>query len=171
MISNMDTQEIEDLLCRDPIIYPIFGGVFPSDRLPHRKPPGKRLYVANTDPARLGGRHWVAFFFKTDGDCVYFDSYSMPPQIPSFVKFIKSNSVNLTFNKKCLQDALSVVCGHYCIFFAYHMARGKTLEQVINHFTNRLTFNDRLVKAFIVRIYKKNTKKRGGQCCRPNICI
>ena len=166
----MDTQEIEDLLCRDPIICPIFGGVFPSDRLPHHKPPGKHLYVANTDPARLGGQHWVAFFFQSNGECVYFDSYGLPPQIPSFVKFIKRNATNWTFNNKRLQDAGSVVCGHYCIFFAYHMARGKTLPQVIKHFSNNLRFNDRLVKAFIRKVYHKATKKGRGQCCKPYLC-
>ena len=154
----MNTLEIEDLLCRDPLVRPLFGGVFPSDRLPDRIPHGKRLYIANTDPAKGEGQHWIAFFFQSNGECIYFDSYGLPPQIPSFVKFINKNAVQWRFNSQRLQDVKSVVCGHYCIFFAYHMARGMSLAQITGNFTKRLSFNDRLVKAFVIRLYGKTKK-------------
>ena len=167
----MDTLEIESLLCRDPLVHPLFGGVFPSDRLPYHISYGKRLYVANTDPAEREGQHWIAFFFQSNGECIYFDSYGLPPQIPSFAKFMDRNAIRWKFNEHRLQDVKSIVCGHYCIFFAYHMARGMSLTQLTGQFTQRLSYNDRLVKAFVLRVYGKSPKRGRGQCCRSDACI
>ena len=166
----MYTSDLEYLLSQDPIIGPMFGGVYPSNQLPTKIPPNKRIYVANTHPANKPGEHWVAFYFTPEKICIYFDSYGLPPLLKNFKHFIERNAMNWIYNTKRLQQRTSTVCGHYCIFFSFHMARGKSLLRFQQMFTSHYRLNDQMVKDFVQAVYKLQPKKRHYHCKHQSCC-
>ena len=121
-------------------------GVWPADRLPNAATfcsfakqqqrgtccYGMKCFVANTDPARLPGHHWVAFvvYAKRPTIVEFFDSYGYPI---SYYKHLASGCEQAGYfsdaytivsaNARTLQHADSVVCGHYCLLFIYLCAR------------------------------------------------
>ena len=149
----MITSQIKKILSEDPVTRPVFGGVYASNRLPKHVTPGKRLFIANTDPANKPGEHWTAFYFTPDNTCVYFDSYGVPPLVNSFETFMNNNASGWLFNNKRLQHPSSMLCGQYCIFFAVHICRGMPLREIISLFDNDLRLNDRMVAEFVEHYY------------------
>ena len=165
----MWTNQIDYLLKKDPTTRPVFGGVFASDELPQHIESGKRLFVVNTDPAHQPGQHWVAFYFHPDGTCSYFDSYGLYPLLKCFVQFMERNSKQWTFNRKRIQHAKSTMCGHYCVFFAIHMCRGKSMEKIANMFDTDKRLNDIMVADFINHYFGTQVLpafSSVNQCCR-----
>ena len=165
----MWTNQIEDVLSKDVATRPVFGGVYPGDKLPARLHPGKRLYIANTDPAHKPGQHWVAFYFDPSGICSYFDSYGLPPLRQSFVTFIERNACEWIYNNKRLQHARSNLCGHYCLFFAVHICRGDSMSKIVQQFDTDVKFNVILVEDFINHYYDTKVVPASSsfnQCCR-----
>ena len=165
----MWTSEIDAILSSDPATRAVFGGVFASDQLPKKVPEGKRLYVANTDPANKPGQHWVAFYFHPNGVCYYFDSYGLHPLKPAFIKFIKDNAESCDYNARSIQHHKSLVCGFYCIFFGVHMCKGASMTKIISMFTINKRFNDLMVTDFVDHYYgkfkKMNTDTLNQNCC------
>ena len=149
----MWTDQIETILRSDPVCRPLFGGVYPCDQLPQSKPPGKRLYVANTDPAHRPGEHWVAFYFHPNGTCYYFDSYGLPPARQSFHDFMGRNAESWTGNLKRIQHHQSNVCGHYCIFFGVHICRGLSMQDIVKMFDADKKMNDLMAVDFVEHYY------------------
>lgn len=164
----MWSNQIETVLTRDTKTQPVFGGVYASDQLPKDLLPGKRLYVANTDPASKPGQHWVAFYFDQNGGCSYFDSYGFPPTQESFLTFIQNNANHWTFNTERIQHPKSTVCGHYCIFFGVHMCRGLKMGKIVSMFDADPRLNDIMVVHFINHYYLSSadtTLNNSGQTC------
>ena len=95
--SGLWTHEIEAALKGDALTRPVFGGVFPSNKLPRKIGEGQRIFVANTDPAGEPGQHWVALYFHPEGGCSYFDSYGLQPIKEPFVQFMEDNSKGWIF--------------------------------------------------------------------------
>jgi hypothetical protein len=120
-------------------------GVWPADQLPKAASfcsftkrrgacccYGMKCFIANTDPARLPGHHWVEFVSYAHRPAVveFFDSYGYPI---SHYKHLaegceKAGYFNNTYtilgvNPRTLQHANSVVCGHYCLLYIYLCAR------------------------------------------------
>jgi len=119
-------------------------GVWPADHLPNastlcngsvtkrRCCYGMKCFIANTDPARSSGQHWVAFvsYAKRPYVVEYFDSYGYPI---SYYKHLAAGCKQagylddaytiVSVNARTLQHAQSVVCGHYCLLFLYLCAR------------------------------------------------
>ena len=155
----MDTTELEMCLYQDPKVKRILGGVFPSDRLP-QDIKDKKVFIANTDPAEEKGEHWVAFYFTPQGTCIYFDSYGLPPLVPSFIKFMERNALKWIFNSRKLQHQNSSVCGHYCLFFIFHMVRKVSLIKMLKLFDRRAHVNDRMVKYFVNKHYTLDKQKK-----------
>ena len=145
----MWTDQIETALRSDSVTRPVFGGVFPCDQLPRSLPEGKRLFVANTDPAGKSGQHWVAFYFHPEGGCTYFDSYGLEPVKEEFIDFMEEHATYWTWNSKRLQHPRSTLCGHYCIFFGVHICRGATMEKIASMFDVNKRFNDIMVADFV----------------------
>lgn len=141
-----------------------FAGVYPSDCLPqfvHHN----SFYVVNFDPSSLPGSHWVAVDFKNG---VYFDSYGLPPLVPSIAKFIRRNCTFWTFNKTQLQDDESAVCGQYVCMFVHQTSRGVSLKQFVDQF-NRGRRPDTLVVSMFRRTFGPLCGTRGGQRCGPRL--
>ena len=172
----MNTWQLENVLRGDRITRAVFGGVFPSDELPSRVPEGKRLFIANTDPAAEPGQHWVALYFGKGPHCTYFDSYGLPPFVGGIDRFIDGNAECWTYNEKSLQDPNSTMCGHYCVFFAVHLCDGMSLGRIQRMFHKDKQWNDRMVEAFVRERYKSNYVKDcspyNQTCCsRKNACF
>ena len=65
----------------------------------------------------------------------YFDSYGLPPFIPSIQSFINRKCIVRDYNTIQLQGPTSNVCGKYCFIFALYMDRGYTPRQFVGLFT------------------------------------
>jgi hypothetical protein len=123
-------------------------GVWPADHIPKaaslcnfkkrggaRCCYGMKCFIANTDPARMPGHHWVAFVSYATRPSVteFFDSYGYPI---SYYKELAAGCQQsgyfddaytvMSANARTLQHAQSVVCGHYCLLFLYLCARVAT---------------------------------------------
>jgi hypothetical protein len=85
----MNTAEITRALEQDPITSKSFLGVFPSDKLPQTLDKHPCGFVVNTDPSSKPGMHWVAFYFPSEGEGEFFDSYGQSPEYyKSFKNFL-----------------------------------------------------------------------------------
>lgn len=167
----MNTRDLEKLLLEDAATRRIAGGVFACDKLPRRRRPHHRLFIANTDIHTQPGTHWVAFYFTPRGKCVYFDSYGLPPSNKHLLGFVERNATEWVYNSKKLQGFNSKVCGHYCIFFAHHMARGLSPPRLLRLFQCNSNINDCMVTRFVQRNYprvklSKALRAENCQTCR-----
>ena len=74
-------------------------GVFPSDLLPQQPIARSGTLIVNTDPHTESGSHWLAIHLQPKShSSFYFDSYGLPPFIPSIESFLKRNSIVQTYN-------------------------------------------------------------------------
>ncbi len=135
----MDTIQILSIL-RKTIGQDLLG-VFPSDKFPTTTDYSDRFgFVLNTDPSDKPGTHWVAIFIEGNS-AEYFDSYGLPPTIPTIRKFLQKFG-ELQYNKRRIQGLLSSVCGHYCIYFLIQRWHGTSLEEILNKFSSDCNEND-----------------------------
>lgn len=147
----MDTEEVAQLLSMDAytkdIVCEVFDGVHAADQLhlPKERP---LAMVINTDPSWKGGRHWVTIYVPDGGPWEYFDSYGELPNQPFIRQFLEHRQV--IHNRKVLQSPSSDVCGHYCIYYLIHRARGYSMDAIVKRFSNDTDRNDKDVKDFII---------------------
>lgn len=147
----MNTAQIQRALEQDSVTSKKFCGVFPCDKLPQTIGKWPCGFVANTDPSSEPGTHWVAFYFPSEHKGEFFDSYGQPPDRyrDSFGDFLKEHAYDWTFNERKLQSAWTDVCGHYCIFYLSHRARGHSMNKIVQLFTNDTMLNDTNVARFV----------------------
>lgn len=74
----LNNVQLEYLARHDPVLGPVFQGVFPSDQLP-TFPITTQLaaYIVNMDTTGQPGHHWLALWTR-DQHCKLFDSYGLP---------------------------------------------------------------------------------------------
>ena len=147
----MNTQEIEYILKHDSYIGPTFHGVYAIDKLPYFK---TGTCVINTSPSTEKTGHWVAMFI-TDTTAEYFDSYGREPLTKLKRRWRNKSWIT---NPVPLQSPLSAVCGHYCIYFLMHKARGFSMDSIVMDFVSDVDYNDEMVHEFIESRYDLNTK-------------
>ena len=147
----MNTQQIEYILKQDDYVNPIFQGVYAKDQLPDFQ---YGSCVVNTAPSTEKSGHWVALFV-TDSTVEYFDSYGGKP-LPSLAQRWKRKM--WISNPIPLQSPLSAVCGHYCIYYLLHRARGFSMRSIVTDFGNDVDYNDEMVHDFIEERYNLETK-------------
>ena len=102
----------------------IYKGTFPSDHLPNCKDfTYPYCIIANTDCSHLGGTHWVAMYFDSEGNGHYFDSFGMQPPRNKWLDFLTRNSRSGHWNmqRRKIQSEWSPFCGQYASY--YLMAR------------------------------------------------
>ena len=109
-----------------------FLGVFPSDLLPGHSIARSGTLIVNTDPHTESGSHWLTIHFQSKShSSYYFDSYGLPPYIPSIQSFIRRNCSVWDYNTVRLQGLTSTICGKYCCLIALYMDRGYTPKQFV----------------------------------------
>ena len=152
----MDTTLLLDLCVRDPCINRCFVGVFPSNKLPS-KLSWPSCLIANTKPSNSQGEHWVAMFINKEGYGDYFCSYGQPP-LPTFAKYLNSETTDWNYSQKTIQDYISTTCGQYAVFFLHARANGLPLSKFLSLFTSNKAENDEIVTAYINGLYNVDTK-------------
>ena len=142
-----------------------FLGVFPSDLLPQQPIARSGTFFVNTDPHTKSGSHWLAIHLQSRShSSFYFDSYGLPPFIPSIQSFLHRNSIVRNYNTVQLQGPTCTVCGMYCCLIALYINRGYTPIQFVRLLTTASA--DRVVSdMFASEFGPLRGLSRGGQCC------
>ena len=159
----MSTLQLDYLAKRDPILAPIFEGVFAADQLPHppemRKP---RAYIFNADPITKQGSHWFAMYTENN-KCEVMDSYGLPLSWYSrsdAIDWIFDHFESINSNAKTLQEMNSQSCGQYALMYLKYRCRGKSMEDFVELFKkNDYVHNDHLVGE-LIKPYIHFTQKR-----------
>lgn len=162
----MDTITITRLALTDNKIAPIFGGVFPSDKLPNNR--GKyRSFIVNTDPSFKRGEHWQAIYIDKMGKGTFFCSYGSSPN-HNITNFLTNNSSSIECNPNVYQHPKTMTCGLFCLYFLWHITRGLTITKLI---PLHVYENELIIQRFACNQLKTCTKIihsiKCKQCSKP----
>lgn len=112
------------------------------------------LYIVNTGTVSSKGVHWCAVFFEKNVE-EFFDPFGMPPTFYGFDNLLKTRSrlpTFKTYNSVSLQSMASIVCGHHCLFYAFHKCRGYAMEDIISFYPNKgQRKNDEVALNFVLQ--------------------
>lgn len=174
----MFASQIHCILTKDPETRKIFKGVVPSDKVPYFKKLENYCIVTNTASSETEGEHWT-LYIKTDHcNISYIDSLAKDPKYYGicYKKMYEKLSKNLKVHKlkNPLQADSSSLCGMYCIFFAYYICRGTSINTIISTFftRNRLQNDKKLCcwfKKFIKTAKPVNILLKIGQICQCHL--
>jgi hypothetical protein len=125
----------------------VFYGVYACDQLPKitRLP---ALVIANTDPARRSGEHWIAMYINVDKSGELFDSLAQNPPKNDFVAYMNKNCSRWTCSVKQLQSAVSILCGNYVVVYSILRLRGLPLRSIEDKFSSDTGLNDFIVHRY-----------------------
>jgi len=161
-----------DYLARDdPQLKLYFYGTVACDRLP--KSPRKttpQFYIVNTDPHDRPGQHWSAVW--TDGNvCEVLDSYALPletyEQATPLRAWIVKHWKYVVTNGKSLQALPSKSCGGYALLYLKAKARGRTLQEFLNDFSNHdYVSNDHQIGQRLEQLIVGQEARWYQVCCR-----
>jgi hypothetical protein len=141
----------------------IFIGVFYSDLIPHSITRSGCL-ILNADPHTQKGSHWLALYLLPKAYTgFFFDSYCLPPTIPSVQYFLQHTCPLWTYNKLQLQGLTSTVCGKYCCLLALYMHRRYTPKQFVGLFDARIA-DTQVNDMFQAEFGSLRSDVCGGQC-------
>ena len=161
----MNTKQLWNALCLNPITNNYFDGIYSSDTLKEivEKP---QLIICNTDPSNKPGEHWVLFFFN-ENSVDFFDSLGRD------IKYYGSIFLDFITNfandyKQCLkrtQPVKSDLCGQYCLYYAFAKCNGLSMEEIVRNIPDY-----EYVVEFVNKHYYICPKYECGllQCC--NFC-
>ena len=143
---GLSTAEINQTLCD----LEYFGGVLAINQLPLCVDTYPKLYIINTDPIELPGKHWVAVCI--DDTPEFFDSMGKPPSHygNNIEYFMLNNSIcnNYMYNSMQIQSYNSDLCGQYCIYYCMLKHMGYSIHQIVHRFNSNLIANDHIVYRF-----------------------
>ena len=155
------TTQLEYLAKDDPILKPIFKGVFASDQLPQKPEFIKPCaYIVNTDPITEVGSHWFGIYTE-QGKCEVMDSYGVPLNWYSrslVVPWVMDNWESISSNAKSLQELNSNSCGQYALMYLKYRCRDKSMEDFTGLFSNDYVANDHKVGNMIKKEIKQSLK-------------
>ncbi len=149
----MNTIELIDILSKDKFSRKLFCGVLPIDELKNLKFRKPCSLIINTDESSKPGEHWIALFITRNGYLEYFDSYGNKPFKKEIFQFIKKHRMKLTYNKKKIQNSLSINCGKFSLLFLLLRARGLSMKKIIKLFVNNKN-NDLLINNIFSKYIK-----------------
>ena len=112
------------------------------------------LGVMLLTPSTTPGGHWVAIFFNNPRSAEFFDSYGLHPIVYGLTDFLDSHSSFWDYNWKTLQSLISEVCGHYTLYYILFHSRGCSLAEILTHFSDNVSVNDKTVEYFIQNLLK-----------------
>ena len=150
----MNTIELINILSKDKFSKKLFCGVLPIDLLQNFKFCKPCSLIVNTEESTKPGEHWIAFFITNDRHLEYFDSYGIKPFRIEIYNFIKKHNLKLIYNKKKIQNSLSINCGKFCILYLLLRNRGFKMKKILKFFVNNKN-NDLLInKIFLHEIHE-----------------
>ena len=134
----MNNFELQSVLKRYPVT------VCAADQITIKK---GQYVICNTDSSGGRGKHWVTFYFNSNGPYEFFDSLGRPPDHYGFERVLERPYWS---NNDQIQDSYSDVCGHYCIYYVMRRYRGQTMKDIVQPFNihNRI-MNDDYVVTFV----------------------
>lgn len=124
-----------------------FKGVYAGDRASEIKCLMKKepcFAIINVAPAHHPGLHWVLLFKPPNKrKMVFFDSFALSPAQynSNVVRAVEHFSSFTHFPgkfyslKRAIQADDSTLCGLYCIFFAYYLNAGESINTLSKLFT------------------------------------
>ncbi len=139
----MNTAQLNSILSTDCEVSRFFIGVFPSNKIPYVE---QGCMVINEDINTKEGSHWVALFKFDNGIVEYFDSYGRQPTA-KWIKVYLTGEV-VVVCKKQVQSLFSETCGHHCVYYLWHRARGVAYEDIVASY-HTPDYNDEMVCQFI----------------------
>jgi hypothetical protein len=140
----MDTQQIETILRKIPLIRLQFSGVFALDKIPLLRQIPNSM-VINLDTSDMEGSHWIALYTDNNNRTTYFDSLGRPPP-----KTISSKYKIHDYLRKPVQSIFSNSCGQYCILFIYLITHGHPLPIIEQLLRN---ISDSNIKQLVNKLY------------------
>jgi len=165
-------QQLTYLAEKDPNLKWKYVGTLPCDGLPkHPVKTRPRAYIVNTDPHDQPGQHWIALWTQNNL-CEVMDSYALPLEVYQQAKplqdWVMKHWKYVVSNGSSLQGLHSKACGHYALMYLKLKARGGTLQDFVQHFSDydRVN-NDHLVGEFLKEdVNEKVWLKEGHQTCQ-----
>ena len=150
----MDAQQLTKLLGSHPRSRQFFRGVYARNELPSFPHMMKRsLYIVNTDPSHLPGKHWVTIYFE-NGRAFYFDSFGLPPLHKDIIFFLRKAVNGYRYSNRTIQHINSVTCGLYALHFAVHISCGYSVQYILNSFDSNGSYNnDNKVKQWFRNVF------------------
>lgn len=144
----MRTEELEMYMLKDPYIRRFYGGVVARNEIPlvFTKP---SIFIVNTDPTNLPGKHWFVLFYNTNSVNEQFNSTGQPPQVDIQAQLVR-NGMKYMYNNKRVQSFTSSTCGEFALFYSYFRCRGFTFQEILDMFTSDLENNETIVNMFYV---------------------
>ena len=149
----LNTDQLDQLALHHPTLASFYEGALPCDSLP---PPDKvshpRGMIVNTDPASMGGRHWLGVWI--DGNtCEIFDSFALDLELyettAPLIKWLKQFKY-VTRNGRCVQSIYDQSCGGYALMFLVAKSQGEKMSQFEkNFFKTNYVMNDKKVGRFV----------------------
>ena len=134
--------------------------------------------IQNTDKKTKPGKHWICYYIKKFkvcfqdeplNYCFYFDSFGSSP---SSYNVQTPPGRLITTNFRTLQSSESALCGHFCLYYAYHCAIGLSYANFLGrNFSENTAQNERLVLNFFrnLAINERKIKCTCNQsCCAKN---
>ncbi len=113
----------------------IFLGVFARDELPKVSYPS--CFIINNKNKNNVGEHWLAFFYDTNKNCSFFDSYGLPASFYCLNEYIQFTSNTYNSNIIQYQAFNSISCGYFCLLFLYLKSRNISIKQVLSRNTTK----------------------------------
>lgn len=108
------------------------------------------LIILNTDKEKGPGEHWCLIVIFSPNDAEFFDSFGKSPKNYGFSKELLRHVRTIKYNEFPIQSPLNGTCGHHCIFWIYHRARGISSSKIMKIFdTDNKSRNDSLVYNFV----------------------
>ena len=156
----MNNFQLLQCVAQDELLVKYCIGVYASDTIPktiHQRP---ICYIFNTDPIGRPGTHWQARFFECDGIPEHFDSYGRQPQKGTY-----------NYNSVRIQGPLSTTCGQYCLYYISHRARGRSMNEIVNDFSQDYVLNDLSVNDYVNKYFNLNEKPYDLDHIISQICI
>jgi len=136
----LNNVQLDNVARDDAQLKPYFYGTVACDRLP--KTPLKKTpqgYIVNTDPHDQPGQHWLALWTHRNV-CEVLDSYALPleryEQATPLREWIVKHWKYVVTNGKSLQAIHSKSCEDYALLYLKAKARGCTLQDFLNDFSD-----------------------------------
>lgn len=152
----MDGVQLRELLVQSVALKEHLRGIFARDTMRRLGSLIPGAYVCNCCDSHRPGSHWVAFFKKTTGPGIFFDSLGRTPEYYGLV-FPGENRA-LT-NRHRVQSDQSSSCGIFCTFVLHWLCLGCDYGQILDLFSKEdLEKNERILTEFVEHLKKCATR-------------